>query len=304
MLAVSFIIVNYNTYTYTLNSITTLKQNLKNIKYEIILIDNNSKEIEINNITKYHKDVKYFKLKNNIGYSQANNFAVEKCSYPVICFVNPDIVFTSVDYFKIINYVIQNKEAGACAPILTNKDYSLQFSFGKFPSFLIELMEALYLIKIYRMINTFFTLKYKKEPIEVDWVSGAFLMIRKEHFESINGFDPDFFLNFEDIDLCKRLRLNNFKNYVFPSLKCVHFGNSSFYNEIGTLVITRYQSRLLYWKKYKGYFYLKILILVHLLGLLIRILFIKLFKPGRYIERSACYLESLRFLFGNLFSKT
>lgn len=301
MSAISFIIINYNTYGYVLNLVSTLKKFFKNTIYEIILVDNNSTENDIENITSIFKDIRYFRMKENVGFSQANNFAVKQSTYPLLGFLNPDIILTEDNVSKLIRFVTRNENAGAVAPLLLNEDSSIQTSFGKSLTLPVEFLEAFYLINLYRRVYLSFRLRKKNKPLEVDWVSAAFLIIRKEHFENVNGFDSDFFLNYEDIEFCKRLNLKGLRNYILPYTECVHLGQSSFKGNIESLIVTRYQSRLVYWWKYRSLIVTKCLIILHLSGIIARLMVLSMFFSSQGYERRMAYIKSFKLLFSNLF---
>jgi GT2 family glycosyltransferase len=213
----------------------------------------------------------------------------------LLAFVNPDIYINDSIFTEIIRAAYANPGAGAFGPMLLSSDNSYQSSTGFKMGFWYEFLEAFMLIKVYRMLDYFFRIRKRNlEPITVNWVSGAFMVIKKEIFECLNGFDENFFLNYEDIDLCTRINEKGYTNYYLPYIKCFHSGLSSQGKDYEKLVINRYESRLVFAQKHYGLFLRTIVRVFHILGLVFRILilmFVSNTKENK--QRSKGYRKSL-----------
>jgi GT2 family glycosyltransferase len=249
---ISIIIVNYNTSEYLINCIDSIINFTKAVGYEIIVVDNNSDELNIKNLPLRFPVVRFFFLKKNIGFSAACNYGASQSHSDFLAFVNPDIVLTSNVFYSICINMTQNLGLGVCAPMLISPDYSYQNSTGSKMGFFFEFLEAFWLIGFYRKLQKIaYRGKFKvSKPIKVSWVSGAFMVVRREIFEKVNAFDEDYFLNYEDIDLCSKIEKTGFKNYFYPDLKCIHVGSVSQRKNFESLVLNRYKSRLTYSKKH------------------------------------------------------
>lgn len=291
----SIIIVNYNSTSDLKNSINSIYKNIFNLNYEIIVVDNNSPERDIEQLPAQFPDVHFLFEKENLGFSKANNLAFKYSKYENVLFLNPDTIFIEDCITPLINFISKNKDTGACGVKLLNKDRSFQFSFGKKLGFIYETAEALMLIGFYRKLfyNSISRQFKLKEAVKVEWLSGAFLLMRKGVFESVGGFSSDFFLNYEDIDLCSQIVRKGYSNYYFPNISCIHLDSKSQKKNYERFVFNRYKSRLIFAKKHYNFFTRFIVKTVHLIGLIFRILTVNfLYKDDERKQRRSGYIKS------------
>lgn len=301
-MSIAYIIVNFNSYDYVKDLIESKNKVLSGSIEEIIIVDNNSRGNKIENITNVYPDIKLYVLNDNIGFSGANNLAVEKSNAEYIVFVNPDVLFTEDCINPIISFLEKNENVGACGPMLLNEDLTFQNSTGFKMGLLYDFAEAFFLISLFRKLYNF---RYKraakyKFPCKVSWLSAALIIMKKDVFEEIGGFDTTFFLNYEDIDLCMRLQKKGYKNYYFPYLECIHYSHHSFRHDYDLLVCSRYASRRIYARKHYNKIYRIIVSVIHVVGLLIRLLIVFLFYSGvERMQRRMGYMNSLKLYFCN-----
>ncbi|RLC35941.1 glycosyltransferase family 2 protein [Candidatus Falkowbacteria bacterium] len=236
----SIIIVNYNTKEITKNCIDSIFRNCPGNNYEIIVVDNNSqdnsREFLENN---FGNKIKLINNKTNKGFGAGNNRGARTAMGEYLFFLNSDTLINNDIFKQIENYLINNKEVGILAPELKLKDGCRQPDvFGRFPN-----------IK-----NTIFnklSVNATCNDQDIDWVSGAALVIRKNLFAQLKGFDENFFMYFEDIDLCKRIKELGYKIMVLPEISVVHLGGASF-SDFNKKKKFYYQSQDYYFKKYYG----------------------------------------------------
>lgn len=250
---VSIIIINYKQKDFTDKCVKSIYENIKSYPFEVIVINNSFEddliylETEFENLT----------VVNNInnGYSQANNTGVNYAKGEYFLFLNADTEVKS-DFLSNVIEEFKVKKFGAVGLKLYNTDGTFQLSFWKENTFFNEIKnkkeekyfkerEAKY---IEEKETEFNSIK------EVDWVTGAALIIKKEVFINTGEFDDDFFLFYEDADLCKRLKSNGLPVYFYPHCKIIHHkgenvnmdfkSNSYFYSK---------QSQLLYYKKHNNF---------------------------------------------------
>jgi len=140
----------------------------------------------------------------------------------ILC-LNPDTEFTSDCLTPLVEYMRAHLEVGVTGIQLLNGDGSLQDCFAEPDGLWWDFCEAHYLQGLYRRRSK---AKWSHiphgSPIPVGYVAGAFLLIRSNHFAELNGFDPDFFLNHEDIELCARVRDIGLDVQVVPALTLIH----------------------------------------------------------------------------------
>lgn len=181
----SIIIVNFNVYDNIKKCIQSILDKLKNIEYELLIVDNNSIERDIDKITVDYPFVKYYKQNQNRGFAAANNYGFAQASGEFILFLNPDTIY--IENFlpaMIIDYR-KNKNTGACGPMLYYDNMSYQTSSGMKMGFLYEFLESFNLIGLIRKSLKKKYLNSNIEKYEVGWLSAACLLIKRYFQKSI-----------------------------------------------------------------------------------------------------------------------
>ena len=106
--------------------------------------------------------------------------------------------------------------------MLLNNDFSYQCSTGFPMGIFYEFLEAGFLISLVRKAAYILSYKNLSHPVKTGWVSAACMLIKKDFFNRIGKFDESYFMNYEDIDLCKRASDKGYEIYYFPNLRCIH----------------------------------------------------------------------------------
>jgi len=199
-------------------------------EYEIILFDNNSTDntVEIINEIKNPK-LKLIINQSNSGYSVAVNKAVSFCNYENILLLNPDTVVLRNAISQLLRK-ISTQNVGAISPKLINKDGTFQLSSKRhFPTFWILLTYLLRLNKLFPKSKIFgqynYTFVDENLNIDVDSVSGACMIFKKDVYELVEGFDERFFMYFEDTDFCIKLKSKGYRIIYYPEAQVIHYNN-------------------------------------------------------------------------------
>lgn len=295
---VSIIIVNYNAADYIKNSINSIKSHIEDVKYEIIVVDNNSHNRDIENLPELFPEVKFYFLNENLGFSGGNNFGVEKSNSDYLLFLNPDTILIEDCISPLLLFLSMNSDCGCCSPRLLNEDMTDQESFGNQRGITIEILDAFYILyPLYLIIRKFlFKNRIKKgKPFSVGWISGAFMIIPRYIFELVNGFSTKFKLNFEDMDLSYKIRKKGYKLLIFPLIRCIHLKSKSQRKSFYNYIYYRYKGRLIFLKNHYNNLQKVIIILIQIFGLLIRLLFTGLiFRGYERKERYRAFIDSLK----------
>lgn len=251
---VSIIIVNYNTYNLTLNCIESIIKNTDSISYEIILVDNASKDGSKELFSK-DKRLKYIYLEENIGFGRANNVAAEYASGKFLFFLNSDTLLLNNAINILYQYLIANPKVAICGGNLYDGEMQLTHSFSKlFPSIVNDIDLALNRKLSKLIIKGGVEYNTTNQPVKVAYITGADLMIRKDIFISEKGFDPDFFMYFEETELSTRITNKGWDIMNIPSAKIIHLeGKSLAYSPQKSRMILK--SKRLYFKKTYNKFY-------------------------------------------------
>jgi GT2 family glycosyltransferase len=222
----SILIISYNTKKLTLDALRSLFKSLKDtkIKYEVLLLDNNSTDNSVSSIKKEFKNkVKLFALKENLGFGKGNNYLVKKASGEVLVFLNSDTKIINNGIFKLYDYFLKTEARYQfIGPKLFNKDLTVQYSAGPFYSLLI-IFVALFLKGDYFGITRYSPNKSRA----VDWVSGACFITKKKYYNAVGGFDENIFMYMEEIDLFYRARKIGYQVGFYPGAKVLHYGSAS-----------------------------------------------------------------------------
>jgi len=228
---VSVIIVNYNTLTLTKQCIDSVFLNTRDVSFEIILVDNASSDGSQEFFICDNR-IKYIKNKKNLGFGKANNLGLKHAKGRNIFFLNSDTYLVN-DAISILSKFLDNNDTvGACGGNLYNEKMQPNVSFKRFyPCIWTELDILLGRIpsKILGIKNTNFN--YYDIPIEVAYISGADLMIRKVVLDKYGAFNPSFFMYYEETELCYRIKKNGgYKIMNVPNAKIVHMNGKSSIN--------------------------------------------------------------------------
>ena len=295
----SVIIVNYNVADLVDKCIKSLTLQTKFDKpIDIVVVDNNSSERDIELLPGKYPEVRFIFSKENLGFGRANNLALNESNAKYILFLNPDTLVTEDFISPILEFMQKNPNAGVCGPRLLNEDQTYQNSTGIRMGYLYEISEALMLINIMRYFYRLwlFSKISKTDPVCVSWMSAACMIIPGKILKDINGFRPEYFMNY--IDLCERIRSLGYLNYYFPNQKCTHLDHKSQRRDYESLVYNRYYGRMIYahfhYKKVKR----TIIKFIHLTGLLLRIFFTPIIFNGKEKrERLNGYKKALKLYF-------
>lgn len=233
----SIIIVNYNTKEFLKGCLKSIYETAKNIKFEICVVDNASDDDSAQMVESNFPDVKLIKNKENFGFAKANNQGIETSTGRYILLLNPDVIVYPGAIEKMVEFMDKNHEAGAIGAKLLNPDGSVQISgyYCKFPS----VSQVLFFYTALRHISFKIPLlKHRfwhhldtEKPCEVDQPPGACLMIRGSVIEQVGLLDEVFFLFFNDVDLCYRIKKAGWKIFYYPEAQMLHFGGRSFTSE-------------------------------------------------------------------------
>lgn len=220
---VSIIIVNYRSKIYLAKCLLSINKHSFDEDLEIIVVNNDQEENLTEVVNKYSR-VRLYQNKKNTGFGAACNFGAQKAQGESLLFLNPDTQFLN-NYIKEILIKIQQYKDRAIIigpRLVTDNGKTQEWSTGKEITVTQIIKNNLGLIESR-------TLWESKQDIMVDWVSGATLLIKKSIFDKLGGFDENFFMYAEDLDLCARAKDLDLKFQVLysPELIILHSGGKS-----------------------------------------------------------------------------
>lgn len=311
MVKVSIIIVNYNQFKILDDCLRSICEYTKGVTFEIIVVDNNSSEGNIEEITQKYSSVILIKNLTNNRYSKANNQGIEIAKGEYILLLNNDTLFIEDTVSKVITFIesISNKVFIGCK--LLNSDLTHQPSVVDFDSILNLLGEYFFLYKIYpksKLFNKFhLSLTSQDETIEVDVVKGAFIFGRSKDFLALNGFDTKFYFFNEENEFFYRAKNYGAKVIYYPETSIIHLGGSTTEKMVWFKIRNHSVSKIQYFQKYFKGFKFFAAVSIHYLGFAIRVplyLIMGLFLlNGNLIYKSLYYFKAIFIYPKNLFKR-
>ncbi len=251
----SIVTLNYKKPDLTLLCIESLQKQfekeLKENEIELIVVDNASgdnsvKVLEDKIKEKKYKNISVIANSENGGFGKGCNIGAASAKGKYILFLNNDTLVKDQSFLEMVKYMADHKEVAILGGQLLNSDGTLQPSTGKF----------------YTLFNAFLLLlgmqkfglldKSPEKISEVDWVKGGLLMIRKDVFLDLNGFDENIFMYTEDMELCYRAREKSYKVFFYPEAMVLHAEHGSASRSFAIIHI--YKGLIYFYKKHKTYF--------------------------------------------------
>ncbi len=264
---ITIVIVNWNTQDLLKNCLDSVCQTIKDISYEIIVVDNASTDGSANMLREEFPDVKIIENKENRGFGAANNqaFAVMKGRYALL--LNTDAVLTEHAIRELFLFMEDHPETSLTCGQLLNEDGSRQNSIANFPTLIT--MSANTSLLEYIFPGRFPSKRYIHEsPVEIESAIGACVLARKKAMDDIGVFDERYFFFFEETDWAYRMRSAGWKIYYVPSASIYHLQGKS----VGESIRSRmefYRSRYQFFHKYKNPAYVFIIYCVIIVRLII-----------------------------------
>jgi GT2 family glycosyltransferase len=232
MADISIIIISFNTRDVTERCIETLLSSLKSspaIRYQIIVVDNNSTDGSAEMLAKL--PVEPIFLKKNLGFGKANNLGLKQAKGKYVLFLNSDVIHDSVDYADLLAYMDTHSNVGSLTLKLLLPSGAIDpASHRGFPT----LWRAFtYYGKLERLFGGIPVLNrlfggyhLTHEPLDrthdIDACSGAYFLTRRALMEELGGFDEQFFMYGEDLDLSYRIAERGFRNIYYPKHRATH----------------------------------------------------------------------------------
>ena len=231
---VSVLIVSYNVREYIAHAIDSIIKSDAD-DFEIIIIDNNS----FDNTVPYLKEryshlrqIKIIKNTKNIGFGKAVNQAAKIANGKNYLILNPDTIIQEETISILHDYLEQNPKVGMVGPKILNADGTLQLACKRsFPTLNVALPKLLGLSRLFP--NSKWAGKYNLTFLDedqissVDAISGSCMFIRSFLFHELKGFDEQFFMFGEDLDLCSRIWKNNYEVHYVPNTQIIHYQGES-----------------------------------------------------------------------------
>lgn len=228
----SVIIVNWNVRELLKRCLRSIYDSTRGISFEVFVIDNASSDKSVEMVSLEFPHATIIANEKNLGFARANNLAIEQCRGDLVLLLNPDTSVRGNALGEVVAFARRHPEAGVIGCKFLNPDGTHQPSVRRFPR-LID--HAMMLLKLHHLFPNAQPLRrYLAVDIdptrtqEVDQVSGTFMCISRAALNTIGFLDERFFIWYEDVDYCKRVKKSGMKVLYEPSISIVNQGGKSF----------------------------------------------------------------------------
>ena len=237
------------------NCLESLRQTVREIELEVIIIDNSSNDEGLKSVLNRFPETRLIDNSINVGFARANNQGTEVAKGDVLLFINPDTTMTEGAVETMLNHLRSNPSVGIVGPKVLNPDGSIQYSCRNFPTLWSGLFNR------YSLMTRFFpNNRYSRDYLmsdfdhnsirSVDWVSGCCMMIPAPVFQKVGRFDENYFMFTEDMDLCRAMGKKGYEVEYFPNAQIIHEISSSNAKMAAQTIIKRHQGMIYYYNKY------------------------------------------------------
>ncbi len=249
------VILNYNVRFFLEQCIISVERALKGIDAEIIVVDNNSEDESCAMVNGRFPHITLLENKENVGFSKANNQAVAIAKGEYVCILNPDAAVAEDTFSKALGFADNIEKLGALSIYLMDgTGHFLPESKRNVPTPRRALLKLLGQTK---GTNGYYARHIEDRASgEIDILAGAFMLMKRSVFNEVGGFDEDYFMYGEDIDLSYRLLKAGYKNHYFGSLCVLHYKGESTQKDGPYLDRFYGAMRIFYKKHYRSNFIL------------------------------------------------
>lgn len=241
-MTLSILIVNWNSKAYVRRCLETVRATCAELAPEVIVVDAGSFDGCGEMLATEFPEVIFIQSPDNLGFGRSNNLGFQRVRGQYLLLLNPDTELLEGAVRLLLNCLQHEPAAGLAAPRLLNSDGSLQaMCVRASPTALNRALESELLRRWFPRSRLLGTVRAFNaiEPVEVEAVSGACMLLRSDTFRRVGGFSECFFMYGEDIDLCAKIRSLGLKVYHVPKARVVHHGggaSASQPNELTTIL--------------------------------------------------------------------
>lgn len=282
----SVVIVNYQTFELTKNTIDSILKYDYPFNYEVLVVDNASKDDSLMQLQDYFKEdnVKFIPSKENNGFAAGNNQALSQACGRYVLLLNSDTIVWENTLENIYNYMEEHSDVGAtgCRVLLESGelDKACKRSFPNVKNSFFRLFH----IPTNSKDNDYNLDNLPDDGVyEIDCLTGAFMFIKKDVLDEIGFLDETFFMYGEDIDLCYRIKEAGWKIVYCGKSKITHFKGASSKKQKSKLIYEFYRAMYVYYKKHhsnESSFIVNFVVYLGIFLLCILKLFLNFFKKS------------------------
>jgi len=269
----SIIIVTWNVKDDLLRCLASLRENPPSVPFEPVVIDNMSTDGTADAVKEEFREVTLIVNPDNRGFAAANNQGIELSSGQYLLLLNPDTIVHPDSLNILIEFLDNNPDVGACGPKLLGDDGLPQGSVRTFPTF----RGVLYSHTVFRLLGLFRSQSQKwmmkdfsyEKQVDVDQVMGAAMLVRRSVIEQVGGMDADFFMYYEEVDLCYRIKQAGWRIVFVPDAVITHLGGRSS-EQVPLKRVMMLKSLVAFFRKHRNRYAARLFIIVFKAAVILR----------------------------------
>ena len=279
----SIVIVNYQTFELTRDTINSIFEFSYPFSYEVIVVDNASGDDSLSRLKDYFEDrVMFIASSENNGFAAGNNQALKIAKGKYVLLLNSDTIVLENTLENIYNYMEEHTDVGAtgCRVVLENGDLDKACK-RSFPNVKNSFFRLFHIPTNSKDDNYNLDDLPDGEVYEIDCLTGAFMFVRKETLDEVGFLDETFFMYGEDIDLCFRIKNAGWKIVYYGKSKIMHLKGASSKKQKSKLIYEFYRAMYIYYKKHhanESSFIVNIVVYIGIFVLCVLKLFLNIFK--------------------------
>ncbi len=246
----SIVLVSYNDVRRLKACLASLRENPPAAEHEILVVDNASTDGTAETVRREFPGVRVIANPQNAGFSAANNRGAAESRGRFLLFLNTDTLVPRGALTALVGRLASDPSIGGAGPAMVRGPGDYQVSFGNRVDFMAQIYQKFVLNPRWKR-----ALRKRRDERSVGWLSAACLLCRREAFDRAGGFDERFFIYFEDIDLCVRVRAAGWKLLYVPSVEVGHEGGATTSATPALRAASRFEyrrSQLYYYQKHNS----------------------------------------------------
>ena len=254
-LDLSVIIVNWNVKELLRECLNSIQGQFGDLNGEVIVVDSASSDGSQAMVKEEFPWVRLIANDENLGYPRGNNLGITASSGRHVLILNPDTVLLNNTLPVMVDYLNNHIDVGVVGPQLLNPDGSVQSSRRRFPTLLTGLFESTWLEPLVpdSLLSRYYVLDLPDdEENDVDWVTGACMMVPRRILDHVGLFDEAYFMYSEELDLCRRVCVAGWRIVYLPEAQVVHHVGKSSEQAVTARHVNFQQAKLRYFRKHHG----------------------------------------------------
>jgi GT2 family glycosyltransferase len=251
----SIVIVSWNVCDLLRACLASIEASREDLRVEVIVVDGGSNDGSPEMVRVAFPEVELVVKKENLGFPKGNNIGISRSSGRYVMLLNPDTEVVDEALGEMLAFADAHPDVGVIGAQLLNPDGSVQSSRRRFPTLATGVFESTWLQPIApkSILRYFYVEDLPDDKVtDVDWVTGACLLARRDVVDAVGLLDEDYFMYSEELDWCRRIKDAGWRVVYFPAAQIIHHVGKSSEQAVTERHINFQRAKLRYFRKYHG----------------------------------------------------